>query len=283
MHLTRTTPLVLVLTAALLACNAQVPPAPKAPPTARNDNARMTAEMGGTLVLDVLSNDTPSSGNTLDASTLDLDPQTAGQQNTFSTAAGTFKLEAGKITFTAQTAEDATSTAHYTVQDSGKATSSAASITVTLTKAAPVTSALFSFETGTDGWKPIKPESGSVEQTADFHTDGTKGLLIHSVSTDGDWFSVVKDLSLEGKTTLTFDLKTGAAGTSYNVALQTGAGWKWCQGSDWTWVDAGKTVTASIDLSKVSCDGTAPDLSAVHAINVFFSKGDFYIDKVDAK
>ncbi|GEM45562.1 Ig-like domain-containing protein [Deinococcus cellulosilyticus] len=281
--MSRTFPALLTLMCLMVACNTAVPQ-PPATPTARNDNASLTAETGGSVMLDVLANDTASTGQTLEAATIDLDAQTAGIQTSWEHTAGAFEVKAGKVQFTAKTADPATAVATYTVRDSGGGTSKTATITVKLTeKEAPAGDTLFSFESGPEGWKALNDGGGSVEVSGDFHTQGTKSLLIHSTTANGDWFSVNRDMSFAGKTTLSFDLKTGTSGTSYNIALQTGTAWTWCEGANWPWVDAGKTVTATLELSTISCNGSAPDLSEVHALHLYFNKGDFYIDNVSVK
>lgn len=281
MHTPWKTPLTLVLTAALfVSCNTAVTPAPKVHPTIRNDNAKMTATVGGVLTLDVLANDTPGAGNTLSPDTLDLDVQMAGVQGSKELPKGTFTVKDHKVQFTSKIDQPATIVLPYSVRDSG---GEAATATMTVTLTAPETpgdDVLFSFEGTTEGWKTLNDGAGTVSVSSDFHTHGTQSLFIQSTRKDGDWFSVVKDLSFEGKKTLKFDLKTLSAGTSYNVALQTGPDWTWCQGADWTWVGPDQTVTATIDLSKVSCNGAAPDLKAVHAINLFFNQGDYHMDRV---
>jgi mannan endo-1,4-beta-mannosidase len=105
----------------------------------------------------------------------------------------------------------------------------------------------------------------------------------------GGWFglAVPVALDLSGKTHLKFDLQTAAAGTSTNVALQTGSGWTWCQGS-WGYANAGTASTVDIGLTGLTDSSSSlcnvADLNQVHAIYVFLSGGGtYYIDNVRAE
>ena len=142
---------------------------------------------------------------------------------------------------------------------------------------------MFSFETGTEGWASANWQSnaGTVAQSADFATNGAYSLQVDTA--DGGWFGHVfgSPVDLTGRTNLKFDLQTTTAGTSQNVAIQAGDSWEWCQGP-WGWVNPGTTTTTDLDLLSTSC--TAPDLSKIQAIYVWFSGGGtFYMDTVRAE
>jgi hypothetical protein len=150
---------------------------------------------------------------------------------------------------------------------------------------APPPAALYSFESGVQGWGPASWDPhGSVAQSSAFHTDGANSLQV--VTTGDGWFGldmpVAADLS--GKTHLKFDIQTGSIGTSMNVALKIGSGWTWCQGS-WGWVNPSTTTTVDLDLTTLADSSSAPcnvaDLNQVHAVYVFLNgSSTFYLDNV---
>ena len=79
------------------------------------------------------TNDTDVDG-TIAASTLDLDPSTAGIQKTLTKATGLWTADnTGNITFVPKPNYNGTATISYTIQDNGGATSNAIVITVTVT------------------------------------------------------------------------------------------------------------------------------------------------------
>jgi mannan endo-1,4-beta-mannosidase len=144
---------------------------------------------------------------------------------------------------------------------------------------------LFSFETGTEGWAVANwsGNEGIVSQSADYHSDGNYSLKIDTAGVSGGWFGVTfaPSANLVGKTHLKLDIKTLAAGTSQNVAIQVGDSWEWCQ-STWGWINAGTTTTVDIDLLNLSC--SSPDLTKVQGMYVWFSGGGtFYMDNVRAE
>ncbi len=99
-------------------------------PTAVDDSA--TTERGAAVTINVTANDADSDGN-IDATTVDLDPATAGRQTTFAVAGeGTFSVDnAGNVTFTPEVDFTGTSILSYAVQDdSGGTAMGTVSITV---------------------------------------------------------------------------------------------------------------------------------------------------------
>jgi alpha-galactosidase len=147
----------------------------------------------------------------------------------------------------------------------------------------PAEHTLFSFESGTDGFTIANPDSGgSVEQSSAFHTDGEHALLVHTPA-GGNWFGVRPDtpLDLTGATSLKFDVKAGTTGTSAEIAVQT-ADDSWCQGSLWTWVNAGSTKTVTRRIGQLACPaGVTLDTSRITAVWVFLnSGGDDVVDNI---
>ena len=102
-----------------------------AQPVAVDDSALTQIDVPVTV--NVIANDTDADG-TIDAATVDLDPATAGQQNSFTIAGqGTFADDgAGNVTFTPVAGFTGIPTATYTVNDNDGGTSNAATITITV-------------------------------------------------------------------------------------------------------------------------------------------------------
>jgi alpha-galactosidase len=150
----------------------------------------------------------------------------------------------------------------------------------------PPEQTLFSFESGTDNFTIANPGSGgTVAQSTVFRTDGGSGLQVNAPIA-GNWFGLALStpLDLTGKTTIKYDVKTGAIGTSGEIALQVGASMTWCQGGLWTWTNPNSSKTIAENVSKISCPaGVTLDLSQVRGIWVFLNSGGTdYIDNIRA-
>jgi alpha-galactosidase len=145
---------------------------------------------------------------------------------------------------------------------------------------------LFSFEAGDEGWTAANSSpGGTVAPSSSFYTDGQAGLEVVA-PTDGNWFGrrLAEPLDLSAFSRLKVDLKTGAAGTSGEFALQLGSASSWCQGSLWTWTNANRTVTLARSLDELACPaGASHDLTQVRAVWVFLKGGTFQIDNVRAE
>ena len=249
------------------------------PPVADNDTA--TTPFGTPVTFNPAANDIAYVA-TVKPSTIDLDPATAGQQTSMAVTGGTFALNAdASVTFTPTAGFFGTATASYTVLDSFKRTSNTAQITVTVKPDPTAALRLFSFEDGVQGWAPgsWQANAGTVEQSTDFATDGTHSLKV--VAADGGWFGVTLATPVDFTThgTLSFDLQTGAAGTSRSVALQTGSGYAWCQ-SPFTWISEGQTTHVSLDIT-TDLSGCGTGLSDVRGMLLYISSGTFYIDNIE--
>jgi mannan endo-1,4-beta-mannosidase len=219
--------------------------------------------------------------------TIDLDPASGGQQTSAVTAGGTFVLDParGTVAFTPAAGFQGRASATYTVRDEAGRTSNPARLDVTVRPRPGDPLVLASFEDGTDGFAPgnWQANAGTVAQTGEFHPQGAAGLRVSSV--DGGWFGIAplpQKVDLSGKASLKYELRTGAAGTSTSVAVQTGDAWTWCQ-SSFGWVNADTTTTVTIDLTTaMSCDGTA--LADVRVIYLWISGGGtFDIDYIRAE
>ena len=251
-------------------------------PVADVDTA--VTEYNTPVSLNPIANDIAYGGASLLPSSLDLDPATAGQQTTATVAGGTFVASPnGTVTLTPSDGFSGKAEVSYTVKDSTNRTSNAAGIAVTV-KANPTAAIqLASFETGTEGWASAnwQANAGTVQQSNEYASQGSYSLKV--VTADGGWFGTNfgVPINLTGKTHIKFEIKTLAAGTSQNAAIQVGAGWEWCQGS-WGWINPETTTTVDIDLLNLSC--ASPNLSQVNSIYIWFSGGGtFYLDNVRAE
>lgn len=141
---------------------------------------------------------------------------------------------------------------------------------------------LFSWETGTDGWTP----TSSVVRTTDFHIDGAWGLKLTNTS-GGGWRGAVlpQALDLSAVTRLRFDVKTGATGTTGNIAFQVGDAWQWCELPTWSWIDPNTTATIDTDLTQnFKCNGVVQPMARarIRAIYVYYGTGVFWQDNFRA-
>ncbi len=252
------------------------------PPVADDDAAVTPFETPATLP--ATANDVTYGDVPLLPDSLDLDPATPGQQAEYATASGTFALQpGGDVLFTPAPGFSGKAVASYVVSDARDRVSNPATLTVTVKPNPNAAIMLYSFETGTEGWGSAswQANAGTVEQSADYHSEGGHSLKV--TTADGGWFGVVlpSPVDLTGKTRFKFEIKTLAGGTSQNAALQLGDGWQWCQGP-WGWINPGTTTTVDMDMLNLSCG--AGDLSKLHAIYVWFSGGGvFYLDAVRAE
>jgi alpha-galactosidase len=151
----------------------------------------------------------------------------------------------------------------------------------------PVDRTLFTFETGTDDFTIANPgDGGEVAQTTAFHTDGEHGLRV-TTPLGGNWYGtrLAQPLDLTGTGMLKADVRGGpAAGTTGELAVQTGPGMSWCQGSRWAWTEAGTSRTISVTYAELDCPaGVTFDPAQVHAVWVFLNGGEVYLDDVRAE
>jgi mannan endo-1,4-beta-mannosidase len=220
---------------------------------------------------------------------IDLDPATAGQQTSLGVTGGVFELRGdGSVLLTPAQGFAGRAIAHYTIRDQAGRTSNVADITVTVLPDPTAAVVLADWEDGVEGWAPgnWQPDAGTVAQTTDYHTNGSAGL--HVVSNGGAWFGVAfpQPVDLTGKVTLKYDVRTGPAGTSANVALQVGEDWTWCQGT-WSWVPENQDTTVEIDLlTSVNCEQGlvfADELHEIRGMFIWISPGEFALDHVRAE
>jgi mannan endo-1,4-beta-mannosidase len=253
-----------------------------------DDDAAVT-EFGVAATLTPASNDVAYLTRVAPGS-IDLDPAAAGRQSAVTVAAGAVPAGAfaaaadGTVTFTPADGFAGRAVASYTIRDRFGRLSNTARLTVTVKPDPTAAVRLFSFEDGVEGWAPgnWQVDAGTVAQSADFHSDGAFALRVDA--TGGGWFgaNLAAPADLAGKSTLRFDLQTGAAGTSTNIAVQVGDAFEWCQGA-WGFVNGGTTTTVVVDLlDGFSCDPAK--LADTRVLWVWISPGGaFHLDNVRAE
>lgn len=97
-------------------------------PVAANDNA--TTNEDTPVTVNILTNDSDIDG-TIDPATVDLDPATAGTQNTFSNASGTWSVSAtGVLTYTPSKDYNGSASVTYTVKDNDGGISNVATVQI---------------------------------------------------------------------------------------------------------------------------------------------------------
>ncbi len=243
------------------------------------DDDALTVERDTTGTLDPLTNDV-SLSLPLRANSLDLNPSLTGRQTSVSLPGGSLSIQSGStVLFTPSSGYTGKVVFPYTV--SNGMTTATANITVTVRPRPGDPVVLYSWEDGgVDGWAPAnwQTDAGTLTVGATGATNGTKALQIQS---NGAWFDSPSDsptLDLSTRASLSFDLTTGATGTSYAVAVRNGSGWTWCQ-SPFTWVPANTTAqTETVPIDTLGCDATT--LTNVHDLLIYLNAGTFAIDAV---
>jgi len=257
------------------------------PPVADDDASEAAFDTAASLA--PVANDVAYLGHKPVASTIDLDPVTAGQQRKITNSAGTFKLLAdGTVRFTPVAGFQGDAQTTYTVRDTSGRKSNVAMLRAKVLPDPDGALLLYSFENDTQGWASAnwQTDAGTVTRVTDFATQGAASLQVDA--TGGGWFglNVAEEvLDISSKTQFKYDLRTLAAGTSVNIAIQDG-NWLWCEGS-WAWQDPGTTATVTFDLTALTGNG-APcaieNFSDVNAIWVNVSAGaSVNIDNVRAE
>jgi mannan endo-1,4-beta-mannosidase len=251
------------------------------PPVADHDSAVVEFNQPATL--------TPAANDVayrtyVRAATIDLDPATAGQQRSVTVPGGGYALGAdGRVGFTPTDGFVGKAVARYTIRDAAGRVSNVADLTVTVKPDPAAAIPIATFETGTQGWAPGNwlPDAGSVAQTADFHPEGAFGL--HLDVTAGHWFGTnfAEPVNLSTKSSIVYELRTGASGTPVALALQVGPSFTWCQ-SSFPFVGPNTTTTIRVDLlTDFSCGSEV--LSDVRVLWLFFNPGSHDIDNVRAE
>jgi mannan endo-1,4-beta-mannosidase len=255
------------------------------PPVADDDTA--VTEFNTPATLNPPANDITYNNAKLVLASLDLDPAAAGVQTSRAVAGGTFARQAdSSVLFTPAQDFAGKAAIAYTIRDSFGRASNQAQLSVTVKPDPTAAILLAGFETGTEGWAPgnWQTDAGTVEQSADFATEGTSSLKFTAIN--GGWLGVTfpTPVNLAGKTHIKVDIKTLGTGTSQNVALQIGPSFEWCQGN-WGWVNSDSTATTDIDLvGGFSCDISTKPMNDVRGMYIFFSgNGTFYLDNVRAE
>jgi mannan endo-1,4-beta-mannosidase len=264
----------------MMAANTMLP----LPPVAGNQWA--TTPFNQPVTLNPLQNDVAYAGATINPNSLDLDPNTPGQQSFVSVYGGMFSLVGQQVQFQPTTGFNGAAQASYTVQDSNGKLSNAAYLLVTVNPSQTGALILESFEAGTDGWGPLSSGAGTVSQSANFHTDGNFSLQVNA--TGGGWFGVTfpSPVDLSGRPSVSIDIQSTALGGSTAIAFQSGSGWTWCQTPDpWTTLPTNTVTTLTLQLApaQLNCGGGTPDLTNIHTMFVYLNgPGTFYLDDLRA-
>ena len=251
-------------------------------PVADHDTA--VTEFETAVSLTPAANDIAYTTTSLDASKIDLDPGTPGQQTSVSVTGGSYALQPdGSVLFSPDTGFSGKAEASYIIRDNRGRISNVANLSVNVKPSPSAPIVLFSFESGVEGWAPgnWQTNAGTVAQSDTFHTDGSYSLQVDTA--DGGWFGLdfAAPVDLSGKTALNLDIQTTGAGTSTSVALKLGDSYTWCQ-SPWGFINAGTTTTLEVDMLTLGCD--SPELDDVRGIFVWVSGSDtFYLDYVRAE
>lgn len=253
------------------------------PPVAGNQWA--TTPFGDPVTLNVVANDVAYGGATIDPSTLDLDPDTPGQQASYTADGGVFNVVNGAIQFTPNPGFTGTATGSYAVADSIGQTSNVGYLFVTVTPVQMDWGILESFESGTGGWgpEPNSSAAGTVSTSTNFSTDGKRSLQVNVTS--GGWFGVTfpSPVNFSVWPSVQVDISTTSAGTSSTLVFQSGSNWVWCQGNSWPETGLFFTTTLSLELqpSAFTCYGGSPDLASVSSLYVYLgTPGTYYLDNV---
>ena len=253
-----------------------------------------TTSAGQPATLNILSNDVAYGGATVDPTTIDLDPNTPGQQTSFAVNGGVFNVVNGTVEFTPNSSFTGIATASYTVADSNQMVSNVGYLLVTVNPALRGWTLLDSFESGTDGWGPLPANppqaAGTVALSPAFHTDGSYSLQVNV--TAAGWFGVAfpSPVDLSNWPSLAVDVGTTTVGTYSAFAFQSGSSNLWCQNnsSNWQPLNLFSTTTLAIPLqaSYLTCysnnevvTNPPPDLTRVSSLYVYFGNpGTYYLD-----
>jgi mannan endo-1,4-beta-mannosidase len=204
-------------------------------------------------------------------STIDLDPSSIGQQTMLTSAAGTFLLANGDVTFTPVAGFQGDAQASYTVRDTSGRKSNVAQLRAKILPDPNGAILLYSFENDAQGWAAAswQTDAGTTARVTDFATQGAASLQV--TATGGGWFglNVAEEvLDISGKTQFKYDLRTLASGTSVNIAIQD-RNWLWCEGS-WGWQDPGTTATVAFDLASLTGNGAPCDVANFSDVNAIW-------------
>jgi mannan endo-1,4-beta-mannosidase len=250
------------------------------------DHDRAVTEAATPVTLDPTANDVVWISE-VRAQATDLAPATKGVQHEVEVNGGSFVYDPSTtvVEFTPDDGFAGTTSATYTIADRRGRRSNEATLQVQVKPPLGEPLLLFSFEDGTQGWAPGDwqgPNAGSTATTDVFATEGTQGLQV--TSNGGAWFQGVFDepLDLTGRSVLSYDLQTGATGTSAAISFRNGPSFNWCQ-SNFEWKPENGTYHVEIDLlTSISCEGESDPaaLTQVHDMFIFFNDGQFIIDNV---
>jgi gliding motility-associated-like protein len=198
-------------------------------PTANNNSITTNEDVPVTLP-SIQSNDTDSDGNVV-TSTIDLDPTTAGQQTTLTTANGTWSLNTitGDVTFSPSSNFNGTASINYTIQDNSGLASNSASLTVIVT--------------------PVNDAPNAVDDNASTNED--TAVLIDVTSNDTDTDGAINDASVTIVTNPTNGTVT-VNPTTGEVTYTPNAGFNGTDSFTYSVCDNGTPLPAQCDQATVT-------------------------------
>jgi mannan endo-1,4-beta-mannosidase len=262
--------------------NTQLPFAPVA------DDQWATASFNTAVTLNPIQNDTAYGGASVNSNSIDLDPNTPGQQTTLSAYGGQFAVSGANVVFTPSQGFNGSTQASYTVQDSNGRQSNVAYLNVTVQPSSAGTLDIESFETGTDGWGPLGTSGGTVAQSTMFPTDGIHSLQVNVAS--AGWFGVSfpEALNLTGRPSLSIDIEATGIGGGAGIAFQSGPSYQWCQSQSFSTllINSENTLTIPLDPTGATLNcvsGGTPDLASIETVFIYLpGPGTFYLDYLRA-
>jgi mannan endo-1,4-beta-mannosidase len=223
--------------------------------------------------------------NAVVASTIDLDPATAGQQTSINVTGGTFALQAdGTVVFTPTINYIGRTNASFTIRDRKGRTSNVATLSVTVKPPPPPPYLLASFEGA-----PELPWSGNVAISTDWASLDNHSLLIYPVSdwSTNVWYNTPIDLTdrldpsgvLAGYTVITFDVYNQSSTNwgYFKLAIKDSAG-HWCDNGGVS-LQPNDRGAQAMSLNLTSCVGWNKMLQQI----LVYTSGNAYLDNIWAK
>ena len=244
-------------------------------PVAANDSATTTED--NPITINVLSNDSVA-GSTINVASVDLDPATAGLQNTFAIAGqGTFTVDTlGVVTFIPEANWSGTTTPlNYTVNENTGVTSNTATITVTVTAVNDVPTVSEITKTGTED---TEISFTSIDFTSKF------------IDIDGNSITNIKviDLPANGILKLNGTAITAGqeipAGELANISFTPDANWDGTTTFNWNGFDGTSYATSSAAINLiVTASNDLPTVSEITKTGTEDSDITFTTDDFTAK
>jgi mannan endo-1,4-beta-mannosidase len=228
------------------------------------DDDRVETAFDTVATLTPLANDIAYLKAQIASGSIDLDPTTKGRQTVATTSAGIFLVNPDDtVTFTPTPGFVGQATVPYVAKDTKRTSTNVANLRVTVRPDPGAAIVIFSFETGTEGWRSVNNLPATFAQSSDFATDGSLSLRV-DVGASGDWFgtNLPEPIDLSGKTRIKVDFQLTGPGQGHAIVLQVGSGFAWCQ-SEFQNADGDTTGVIDIDLTAMGCRAEQNDVRAI--------------------